>query len=113
MHLLVTPYAQHPPASSLKDSAWYVACKSFFAQHVALNEPCIEVIQAGVLIALFEYLQCIGDQALITLGICTRLGYVMELDEVVAAQADYEVGQMTPEGEEVVLTYWALSQLDR
>lgn len=90
-----------------------MACKSFFAQLVALGEPCIELIQAGVLIALFEHLQCVGDRALTTLGICMRLGYMLEIDEVVAAQADCEPGKMTPDDEEVVLTYWGLSQLDR
>jgi hypothetical protein len=113
LHLLVTPYTEHPPADSLEESAWYMACKSFFGQHVALGEPCVELIQAGVIIALFEHLQCIGDRALTTLGICTRLAYMLELDEVVAAQGQYEPGHMTPENEEIVLTYWGLSQLDR
>ncbi|KAF2676090.1 hypothetical protein K458DRAFT_410766 [Lentithecium fluviatile CBS 122367] len=113
MHLVVTPYTEHPPATSLQESAWYVACKSFFAQYVALSEPCIELVQAGILIALFECLQCIGDRALTTLGICSRMAYMLELDEVVAEQANCNPGEMSPENEEVVLTYWGLSQLDR
>lgn len=113
MHLLVTGYAEHPPADSLEESAWYVACKSFFGQHVALSEPCVELIQAGVLISLFEHLQCVGDRALTTLGICARLAYMLELHEIVAAQADFEPGQMTEGSEEVVLLYWGLSQLDK
>jgi hypothetical protein len=113
MHLLATPYAEHPPADSLEESAWYLACKSFFGQYVALGDPSIELMQAGVLIALFEHLQSIGDRALTTLGICTRLGYMLDLDEVVAAQGDCEPGGMTEDSEEAVLMYWGLSQLDK
>jgi hypothetical protein len=113
MHLLATPYAEHPPAASLEESAWYLACKSFFGQYVALGSPKIELMQAGVLIALFEHLQSIGDRALTTLGICTRLGYMLDLDELVAAQGDCEPGGMTEESEEAVLMYWGLSQLDK
>jgi hypothetical protein len=112
MHILVTPYAEHPPANSLGESPWYLACKSFFAHYVALGEPCIELIQAGILIAVFEYLQCVGDRALTTLGICTRLAYMLELDEVFAGQPDGD-GEISLEHEESVLTYWALGRLDR
>lgn len=51
----------------------YRTCKHIYVSFVSLNEPCIELIQAGVLIALYEHAQCIGDQAYLTIGTCARM----------------------------------------
>lgn len=113
MHIVITPFPDHPPAPSLEESPWYRICKYHFAQYVALATPSIELIQTGMLIALFEHLQCIGDRALTTVGICARLAFDLELDEVVARQANHEPGGMSPNDEEAVLTWWGLSRLER
>jgi len=113
MHLVITPFNEHPPAASIEESPWYQSCKLHFAQLVALSEPSIELIQAGMLIALFEYLQAIGNRSLTTLGICANLAYVLELDDVVAKESSRTSGEMNAEEEEVVLTWWGLTRLER
>lgn len=113
MHLVVTPISQHPQAESITQSIWYRTCKYHFAQHVALSHPSLELIQAGMLIALFEHVQCVEQRALTTLGICVRLAYDLELDEVVARQSSRGPGEMVLEEEEIVLTWWGLSRLER
>jgi hypothetical protein len=51
----------------------YRVCKYNYSLFGSLKEPCIELIQSGVLIALYEYAQCIGDQAYLTIGTCARM----------------------------------------
>lgn len=127
MHLIVTPPSQHPPAKTLDESPWYRACKYYFGIFTAFAEPyipqpnipppeislCVDVIQAGMLIALFEHTQCISDRALVTLGFCARMAYALELDEVVAQQNNRDNESMTLEQEEAVQTWWGLILLDR
>jgi hypothetical protein len=127
MHLIVTPPSQHPPANSLSESPWYRACKYYFGvwtgfaelYHSESDGPppdmvlCLDVIQAGMLIALFEHTQCVPNRALVTLGFCARIAYALELDEVVAQQKTRDIGSMTLEEEEIVQTWWGLILLDR
>lgn len=51
----------------------YRTCKHNYTVFLSLNEPCIELIQAGVLIALYEHAQCMGSQAYLTIGTCARM----------------------------------------
>lgn len=113
MHLIVTPCQKHPPADSIKDSPWYRACKHYFGQHIAFGETSLDLIQAGMLIALFEHTQAIGDRALLTLGVCARVAYALELDTFVSEQVRRGEGEMSVEDEEAVHTWWGLILLDR
>ncbi|KAE8321636.1 hypothetical protein BDV39DRAFT_212259 [Aspergillus sergii] len=51
----------------------YRTCKHNYTVFLSFNEPCIELIQAGVLIALYEHAQCMGSQAFLTIGTCARM----------------------------------------
>lgn len=51
----------------------YRTCKHNYTLFMSFNEPCIELIQSGVLIALYEHAQCIGSQAYLTIGACARM----------------------------------------
>jgi hypothetical protein len=44
---------------------------------VGFKEANIELVQAGMLIALWEFSQDIEDRALVTLGTCSRLAGVL------------------------------------
>ncbi|KAF1957216.1 hypothetical protein CC80DRAFT_547934 [Byssothecium circinans] len=112
MQLLVTPL-DIGRLSTPEECPWYRACKHHFAQFVALGEPSIEIVQMGMLVALHEYLQDIGERALTTLGFCVRIAYDIGLDDVVARQAECSPGEMRPLDEEAVLTWWGLSRLER
>ncbi|KAF2801042.1 hypothetical protein K505DRAFT_355121 [Melanomma pulvis-pyrius CBS 109.77] len=115
MHLVVTPYSEHPLPSSNSDlskSPWYRACKYHLSQYAALMEPSIELIQAGLLIALFEHTQSIGNRALVTLGICGTLASALDMETLVIQQSVPSRGEMLPENQEMVLTWWSLLLLD-
>lgn len=101
MHLLIAPPAEHPPAASLVESPWYRNCKYHFSNFVAFREPSIEIIQAGMLLAVFEFNQCVQDRALTTLGICCRLAYLLDFDEVMAKHSAQDLGQLSADDEEV------------
>lgn len=101
IHLLVSPPADHPPSASLAESTWYRKCKYMFSQFVAFREPNVELIQAGMLIALFEFHNCIEDRAFTTLGICCRLAYLLDFDEIISKHSTQDLGKMSDEDEEV------------
>jgi hypothetical protein len=112
MQLLVTPPSKKEDHGA-ELCPWYRTCKYHFAQYVALGEPCIELVQMGMLVALYEYLQAMEDRALTTLGICVRIAYDLEMDDIVSRRSSCQPGEMKPENEEVVLTWWGLSRLER
>lgn len=132
-HLVITPTEDHPQTDDLSASPWYKTCKYNFSQFVAFGEPTIELIQMGMLISLFEYTHCIGEQqALITLGTCARLAYLLEFDEVMHKHSTQDLGKLSLEDEEVsvsntnvqncngkltlnqiLLTWMGLTRLDR
>ncbi|KAL1591680.1 hypothetical protein SLS60_011679 [Paraconiothyrium brasiliense] len=101
MHLVISPPADHPPAASLAESPWYRKCKYLFQYFVGFREPNIELIQAGMLIAVFEFSHCIEDRAVTTLGICCRLAYLLDFDEVMVKHASQDLGKLSADDEEV------------
>jgi hypothetical protein len=114
MHLVITPSADHPPAASLAESSWYRKCKYLFQYYVGFQAPSIELIQAGMLVALFEFTQDIEDRALTTLGTCCRLAYLLDFDEVMARHASQDLGKLSANDEEVSgMSYNSLSVLYR
>ncbi|PSN68581.1 hypothetical protein BS50DRAFT_632493 [Corynespora cassiicola Philippines] len=113
MHLLITPIAEHPESASLSLSPWYLACKGHFAQEANLNEPYVELVQAGILIVLFEHLQCIQSRAYTTFGLATRLAYALELGVQADESSNLDSGDFTPEKEEILITWWVLRFLDK
>jgi hypothetical protein len=113
MHLIVTPYSEHPPTKLISDSPWYRAAKHHFGQYVALVEPSLELIQAGLLIALFEHTQCVASRAVITLGVCGTLAHALDLEKSVIQQSILVQEEMSPENQEMALTWWALLLLER
>ncbi|KAF2260569.1 hypothetical protein CC78DRAFT_24336 [Lojkania enalia] len=113
LHLIVTPYSQHPQSRIVSESPWYRTCKYHFAQYVTLTGPLLDTIQAGMLIALFEHTQGLTQEALLTLGICARLAYVMNLEDNVAGEYYQRADKISLEEEEMVLTWWGLILLER
>jgi hypothetical protein len=101
IHLLNSPRTEHPPCDSLAESPWYRKCKYMFSQFVAFREPGVELIQAGMLIAVFEFNHCVENRALTTLGICCRLAYLLDFDEVMAKHAAQDLGELNRDDEEV------------
>ncbi|KAK8002413.1 rhamnogalacturonase [Apiospora arundinis] len=60
----------------------YMTTKSLFAQVQSTFTPSIRLVQAGILIALYEYTRGEADQAFITISLCARLAYAARIHRV-------------------------------
>ncbi|KAL1964574.1 hypothetical protein VTN77DRAFT_6871 [Rasamsonia byssochlamydoides] len=88
---------------SRADSSLYRICKYQYSLFLSLGEPSIDFIQAGLLIAFFEHVQCVADRAYVTVGSCARMAYLLGL---------YETSQRA-QLEERNTTWWAIIMMDR
>lgn len=113
MHLIVTPPSKHPAAKSLSESPWYRACKHYFMHFVGLTKPSVDLLQAGILISLFEHTQYVENSALVTLGVCARLAYELDFDDIVPQELAKDPESRSLEAVEVMNTWFALVLLDR
>lgn len=63
----------------------YIATKSLFSQVQAAvsvqGQPSISLIQACIITAVYEYARGMVDRALLTIGICARMGYAAGIHE--------------------------------
>jgi hypothetical protein len=113
MHLLVTPPTKHPQARCIAESQWYRALKYYFGMVVAVEDLDIGMVQAGMLISLFEHMQRVEDRALLTLGVTARLAYSLDLEGLVARKICEGQGSLNAEAEEAVRTWRCLILLER
>jgi hypothetical protein len=89
----------------------YRVCKYTHSLFVSLKEPCIELIQSGVLIALYEYAQCMEDQAYLTIGTCARMANAIGLYS--AASDISRTSEMTNDLEEKMNILLGIYIVDR
>jgi hypothetical protein len=94
------------------ESHLYLTTKYQFSLFLSLSCPSIEMVQAGILIALYEYAQGATDMSYVTIGSCATLAYLLGLH-----QASHTPSIMTGENqrvdEERNCTWWAIVALDR
>ncbi|KAI7977568.1 hypothetical protein EIK77_000518 [Talaromyces pinophilus] len=67
------------PASLASQPTSYRVCKYHFSLFTSFKDPSIELIQAGLCIALYEHEQCVSDQAYLTIGTCARMARLLRL----------------------------------
>lgn len=65
----------------LDTESLYLATKTMFAQVQAFTPLSVTLLQAGILLAYFEYAHHLPDTAFISLGLCSRIGYALDLDK--------------------------------
>jgi hypothetical protein len=91
----------------------YVATKSLMAQAQALCTPTTSLVQAGVLLAVYEYAHGYPEQAFMTIGSYARMAYVAQLRSVPALtrnalpQTDWTIE------EEEINTMWGIRICER
>ncbi|KAJ5553305.1 hypothetical protein N7494_002683 [Penicillium frequentans] len=66
----------------VEDLTHYVATKSLMAQAQALCAPTTHLIQAGVLLAVYEYAHGHPEQAFVTIGSYARMAYAARLRSI-------------------------------
>lgn len=90
----------------------YDTCRYFFFSLLAADRPTIALIQAGLLLALFEHLQCIEEREYATIGICARLISLEGIGDMSDDLLMQSEG-LSIEMEEKVRIYWGTLVLDR
>ncbi|KAJ5958828.1 uncharacterized protein N7479_005978 [Penicillium vulpinum] len=91
----------------------YVAAKSLMAQAQALHAPTTSLVQAGVLLAVYEYAHGHPEQAFVTIGSYARMAYAAQLRSTPTLtrnsppQADWTIE------EEEINTWWGIRICER
>ncbi|KGO76914.1 hypothetical protein PITC_004480 [Penicillium italicum] len=72
----------------VEDLTLYISIKSLMAQAHALRAPTTRLVQAGVLLAVYEYAHGQPEQAFVTIGSYARMAYAAQLRSIPALTRD-------------------------
>ncbi|KAL4902750.1 hypothetical protein BDW74DRAFT_157505, partial [Aspergillus multicolor] len=118
MGLLTSGYSadsdsRDPPASRrMEDNTLYIAIKSLMSQAQVLCTPSIRLVQAGVLLAVFEYAHGHPQQAFMTIGTCARMAYAARLRSIPSLTSTASTTDWVAEEEEVNV-WWGICVCER
>ncbi|CAG9981107.1 unnamed protein product [Clonostachys byssicola] len=110
---LITPDPERrSPSSSSKTSqhVMYLSTRSIFAQLQAMMSPSLSFIQAGLLLAIYEYVHGQTDRGLATISNSARMAYAARIHtlNVNLRHEERASNSLQPEEREALNTWWAL-----
>jgi Fungal Zn(2)-Cys(6) binuclear cluster domain/Fungal specific transcription factor domain len=93
----------------------YQSAKTFYSEVESTEGLCLQVLQAGILIAIFEIGDAIYPAAYLTVGACARYGVAMGLDKINQERmgGDHNHAASWMEIEERRRAWWGVLILDR
>ncbi|KAH7127351.1 hypothetical protein EDB81DRAFT_907552, partial [Dactylonectria macrodidyma] len=92
----------------------HLAMKSLFAQVQGSFPPSVPLIQAGLVLALYEYAHGQPDDAFVSIAGCARMGYAAHLHLCKRASTDNDTdSDLVLEAEEAANTWWGLIICER
>ncbi|OJK03622.1 hypothetical protein ASPACDRAFT_111479 [Aspergillus aculeatus ATCC 16872] len=91
----------------------YVATKSLLAQAQAVCAPSLRLIQAGVLLAVYEYASGCPEKAFVTIGSCARMAYAARLRSSPSLTSTAPLRSDWNAEEEEVNTWWGIRICER
>ncbi|KAK8101830.1 hypothetical protein PG999_012204 [Apiospora kogelbergensis] len=92
----------------------YLTAKYLFAQVQCTLPPSVHLIQAGLLIAIYEYTRGQPDQALITISLCARLAYAARIHQSAGVHTNILDGRRArSEAREEANTWWGIVIYER
>lgn len=97
----------------MDDLSLYVATKSLMAQAQALRAPTTRLVQAGVLLAVYEYAHGHPEQAFVTIGSYARMAYAAQLRSVPALTRNARPQTDWTIEEEEINTWWGIRICER
>lgn len=88
----------------------YPTLKSIYSHCSAVSTPTVDLLQAGILIAAFEYCQALHEEAWMTIGTCTRMSQILRQEG-----KESKPGSVTGEGNDDphVVLWYSLAILER
>jgi hypothetical protein len=78
IHLLSQVYREVPRGRDSMEQLYHTT-KGFYSILMSTGRSSIEIIQAGLLISVYEHCQALHDATYQTLGACARMGYTLGL----------------------------------
>lgn len=95
----------------------YLLTKGFHAEVERTEDPCLEIMQATLFIAVFEIGEALYPAAYFTIGALTRYGLVLGLDKINQHKTGAGVGSTTGASwidiEEMRRVWWGVLIMDR
>ncbi|KAL4876767.1 hypothetical protein BJY04DRAFT_222775 [Aspergillus karnatakaensis] len=103
------------PADSpgIESFSYYLSVKSLLCQAQTLCRPSLDLIQAGVLLAVFEYACGEPEQALMTIGVYARMAYAAGLKRPTSLPDNIATDTPSHIEAEQHDTWWAISICER
>jgi len=83
IHLVSQVYRQIPRENNSLEQLYHTT-KGFYSILMSTGRSSIEVIQAGLLLAIYEHHQALHDVIYQTLGACARMGYTLGFDKTLS-----------------------------
>ncbi|PYH42141.1 uncharacterized protein BP01DRAFT_142088 [Aspergillus saccharolyticus JOP 1030-1] len=96
-----------------QDITLYAATKALMAHVQALCPPTTRLVQAGVLISVYEYAHGYPDRAFVTIGTCARMAYAAGLRSAPALTSPMSSQTEWDSVEEEINTWWTICICDR
>ncbi|KAL4863314.1 hypothetical protein BDV12DRAFT_177661 [Aspergillus spectabilis] len=107
------PSPDRPETTHLDVSTLYLAAKSLLCQAQTLCPPSLNLIQAGVLLAVFEYTCTEPEQAFLTIGVSTRMAYGAAVKRPTSLPTDVSTDSAMQLEDEQRNTWWAILICER
>ncbi|PGH00428.1 hypothetical protein AJ79_08201 [Helicocarpus griseus UAMH5409] len=79
MVLILENPVDDPSSANSSQPEIYRISKYLFSMFVSLKDPSMRLVQAGILIALYEHAHCIDNRAYVAIGTCARLASLLRL----------------------------------
>jgi hypothetical protein len=83
IHLVSQIYRQIPRERNGLEQLYHTT-KGFYYILMSTGRSSIEIIQAGLLLAIYEHFQALHDATYQTLGACARMGYTLGFDKTLS-----------------------------
>jgi Fungal specific transcription factor domain len=109
---LYSQSSSNPLDRSSRVEPLYFTAKCFHSILQSTGRISLEVLQAGLLIAIFEYNQGLHAASALTIGICSRMGYSLGLHKTLKQEFVAD-SRSQKEIEEARRTWWAVFILER
>lgn len=113
-------HAGQAAATSIEQKSIYLTTRSLFAQVQASCTPSIPLIQAGLLLAVYEYIQGWPDDSFVTISGIARMAYAIRMHtrdrgQIQMAHAYGHNANMGPpqQAEEEANTWWGIVIFER
>ncbi|XMA10366.1 hypothetical protein WAI453_003157 [Rhynchosporium graminicola] len=111
IHLLSQLYQTMPTKRNEVDQLYHTT-KGFYGFWLSTGRLSIELIQAGILLAIYEHSQALHDATYLTLAACARMGYILGFDKTLSHDFQPNAGEEATMSQQRQV-WWSIIILER